>query len=72
MSLTGRLGRFFPCRDHLIVGCQLSFRRVKNFRTKDLKIFLARFIKVPISVAGGKFLQLRLDWFQRKQKGSGE
>ena len=48
MSLTGRLG-------HLIVGCQLSFRRVKNFRTKDLKIFLARFIKVPISVAGGKF-----------------
>ena len=72
MSLTGRLGRFCPSRDHLIAGCQLSFRRVKNFRTKNLKIFLARSIKVPISVACGKFLQLRLDWFQRKQKGSGE
>ena len=30
MSLTGRLGRFCPSRDHLIAGCQLSFRRVKN------------------------------------------
>ena len=69
---SSRLGRSSPSRDHLIAGCQLSFRRVKNFRTKNLKIFLARSIKVPISVACGKFLQLRLDWFQRKQKGSGE
>ena len=68
MSLTGRLGRFCPSRDHLIAGCQLSFRRVKNFRTKNLTIFLARFIKVSIFVACGKFLQLRLDWFYRESK----
>ena len=47
MSLTGRLGRFCPSRDHLIAGCQLSFRRVKNFRTKNLTKFWRDSLRFP-------------------------